>query len=83
MSDEIEETGSTEGDTSPVPKDLRAGLEADLKSAFNVTLIGTGTLPKVVCDSLVAFIGAGTPIAADLIVALGLEDPIQPEVPNE
>lgn len=83
MPDETAQTPAPEVETSSAPKDLRAELEADLKSEFNVNLSAAGTLPKVVCDSLVALLGASAPISADVMAALGLEDPNQPKVPNE
>ncbi len=83
MPDEIAHTHAPEVETSPAPKDLRAELEADLKSEFTANLSAAGTLPKVACDSLVALLGVSAPISADVIEALGLEDPTQPEVPNE
>jgi hypothetical protein len=83
MPDEIAHIPAPEVETSPAPKDLRAGLEADLKSEFTANLSAAGTLPKVACDSLVALLGASALITTDVITALGLEDPPQPEVPNE
>ena len=83
MPDETAETPEPEAETSPAPKDLRAELEADLKSEFNANLSAAGTLPKMACDSLVALLGASAPISADVTAALGLEDPSQPEAPNE
>lgn len=83
MQEEIAQTPAPKIEKSPAPKDLRAELEADLKSEFNANLSAAGTLPKVACDSLVALLGASAPISADVIAALGLEDPTQPEVPNE
>lgn len=70
-------------EASPAPKDLRAELQADLKSEFTANLSAAGTLPKVVCESLVALLGASGPTSADVIAALGLEEPTQPEVHNE
>jgi hypothetical protein len=32
---------------------------------------------------LVALLGASGPLSTDVIAALGVEDPTQPEVPNE
>jgi hypothetical protein len=63
--------------------DLRAELEADLKSEFTANLSAAGSLPKVVCDSLVALLSASGPTSAEVIAALSLEDPTQQEVPNE
>ncbi len=83
MPDETAHTSAPAVETSPPPKDLRAELEADLKTEFAANLSAAGTLPKVACDSLVALLGASAPISADVIAALGLEDPTQPEVPNE
>jgi hypothetical protein len=83
MPDEIAQTPTPVVETSSAPKDLRAELEADLKSEFTANLSAAGTLPKVACDSLVALIGASAPISADVIAALSLEDPTQPEVSNE
>ena len=83
MPDEIPHPSAPEVETSPAPKDLRAELGADLKSGFTTNLSAAGTFPKVACESLVALLGASGPISADVIAALGLEDPIQPEVPNE
>jgi len=83
MPDKTSQTPPPEVETSPAPKDLRAELEADLKSEFNANLSAAGTLPKVVCDSLVALLGASAPISADVFAALGSEDPTQPEAPNE
>jgi hypothetical protein len=83
MPDETAQTPASEAETSPAPKDLKAELAADLKSEFNANLSAAGTLPKAVCDSLVALLSASVPISADVIAALGLEDPTQPEVPNE
>lgn len=83
MPDEIAQTPTPEVETSSAPKDLRAELEADLKSEFKANLLAAGTLPKVASDSLVALFGAGGPTSADVIAALALEDPTQPEVPNE
>jgi hypothetical protein len=83
MPEKTAQAPAPETETSPAPTDLRAELEADLKSEFNANLSAAGTLPKAVCDSLVALLGARDPISADFIAALGLEDPTQPEVPNE
>jgi len=83
MPDETAQTPAPVVETSPAPKDLRAELEADLKSEFAANLSAAGTLPKVACDSLAALLGASAPISADVIAALGLEDPTQPEAPNE
>lgn len=83
MPDDMPHPTAPEVETSPAPKDLRAELQADLKSEFTANLSAMGTLPKVACESLVALLGASGPISADVITALGLEDPIQPEVPNE
>lgn len=66
-----------------LPKDLRAELDADLKSEFTANLSAAGILPKVACDALVALLGANGPISAEILAALGLEDPTHPEVPNE
>jgi len=68
---------------SSAPKNLRAELEAALKSEFTANLSAAGTLPKVACESLVALLGASGPISANVIAALALEDPVQPEAPNE
>lgn len=83
MPDEISHTPALQVETSPAPKDLRAELKADLKSEFAANLTAAGTLPKVACGSLVALLGASGPISADVIAALRLEDPTQPEAPNE
>lgn len=83
MTEKIPHLGASEVETNPAPKDLRVELEADLKSEFTANLSAAGTLPKVACNSLVALLGANGPISADVIAALGLEDPAQPEVPNE
>ena len=83
MPDEIAHTPAPGVETSPAPKDLRAELEADLKTEFAANLSAAGTLPRVTCDSLVALLGARCPISADVIAALGLEDPTQPEVTDE
>lgn len=83
MPDETPHPTAPEVETNPAPKDLRVELKADLKSEFTANLSAAGTLPKVACDSLVALLGASGPLSADVIAALGLEDPIQPEVPNE
>jgi len=83
MPDEIPHPHAPEVETNPAPKDLRAELEADLKSDFTANLSAAGTLPKVACESLVALLGASAPISADVIAALGLEDPTQPKAPNE
>jgi hypothetical protein len=82
MPAEIAYTPTPEVETSQAPKDLRAELEAALKSEFTANL-SAGTLPKVVCDSLVELLGASAPISANVIAALGLEGPTQPEVHNE
>lgn len=83
MPDEILLPPAPEVDTSSAPKDLRAELEADLKSAFTANLSAAGTLPQVACEALITLLGANGPTSADVIVALALEDPTQPEVPNE
>ena len=83
MPDESAQTPITEVETSPAPKDLRAELEADLKSEFNANLSAAGTLPKVVCETLVELLGASAPISGEVIAALSLEDPTQPEVASE
>lgn len=83
MPDEIPQPPAPEAETSPAPKDLREELEADLKSDFTANLSAVGTLPKVACEALVALLGASGPISADVIAALGLEDSIQQEVPDE
>lgn len=83
MPEEIQQPPAPEVETSSGPKDLRAELEADLKSEFTANLSAAGTLPKVACDSLVALLDARGPTSADVIAALALEDPTQPEVPHE
>ena len=83
MPDEPPHPLSPEVETSPAPKDLRAELEADLKSEFTANLSAAKTLPKVACESLIALLGASGPTSADVIAALALEDSTQPEVPNE
>jgi len=83
MPDQTAQTPAPEVEASQAPRDLRAELEADLKSEFIANLPGAGTLPKVACDSLVALLSASGPTSADVIAALALEDPTQPEVPNE
>ena len=83
MPDETPHPAAPEVETSPAPKDLRVELQADLKSEFTANLSAAGTLPKAACESLVALLDSSGPISADVIAALGLEDPIQPEVPNE
>jgi hypothetical protein len=83
MPDEISQSPAPEVETSPAPKDLRAELESDLKSEFTANLSAAETLPKVACDSLVALLGASSSSSADVIAALGLEDPPKPEVLNE
>lgn len=83
MPDEIPQPPAPEVESNATPKDLRAGLAADLKSAFTANLSAAGTLPKVASDALVALLAASAPISADVLAALGLEDPTQPEVPNE
>lgn len=83
MPDEILQPPAPEVDTSSAPKDLRVELEADLKSEFTTNLSVAGTLPKVACEALISLLGANGPTSADVIVALALEDPTQPEVPNE
>lgn len=83
MPDEFSQIPTPEVETGPAPQDLRAKLEADLRSEFNANLSAAGTLPKVVCDSLVGLLGASAPISTDVIAALGLEDPPQLVVPNE
>ena len=83
MPEEIARIPAPEVEMSPAPKDLRIDLEADLKSEFKANLSAAGTLPKVASDSLVALLGASGPTSADVIAALALEDPTQPEVPNE
>ncbi len=82
MPDDIPQPPALDIETSPTPKDLRAELEFDLKSEFTANLSAAKTLPKTACDSLVSLLGARSPIPADVIAALILEDPAQPEVPN-
>jgi len=83
MPDETAKTPAPDVEMRPAPNDLRAELGDDLKSEFNANLMASGSLPKVVCDSLVTLLGASSPVSADVIAALSLEDPTQPEVPNE
>lgn len=83
MPDEIQHPSTPEVEASSGPKDLRAELEADLKSEFAANLSAARTLPKVVCDSLVELLGSSGPTSADVLESLTLEDPTQPEVPNE
>lgn len=83
MPDEIQQPSTPEVEASSGPKDLRAELEADLKSEFAANLSAVRTLPKVVCDSLVELLGSSVPTSADVLESLTLEDPTQPEVPNE
>ena len=83
MPDEIQQPSSPEVEKSSGPKDLRAELEADLKSEFADNLLAVGTLPKVVCDSLVTLLGSSGPTSAEVLESLRLEDPAQPEVPHE
>jgi hypothetical protein len=65
------------------PMDLRAELQSNLESEFNTKLKATGTLPIAVTESLVALLAASGPTSADVIAALVLEDPIDPEVTSE
>lgn len=83
MPDEVQQPSTPEVETSSGPKDLRAELEADLKSEFAANLFAVGTLSIVVCDSLVALLGSSGPTSAEVLESLTLEDPTQPEVPNE
>ncbi|MES2922214.1 MAG: hypothetical protein V4819_11745 [Verrucomicrobiota bacterium] len=83
MPAEIPNPTAPEVEPSSSPKDLRAELQSDLKSEFAANLSAAGKLPKVVYESLVALLDANGPISADVIASLALEDPIQPEVPNE
>ena len=83
MPDETPQPAEPVAEVASLPKDLRAELEADLKSEFTANLSAAGTLPKVACDALVALLGVDGPISADVLAALGLEDPTKPEVPNE
>ena len=83
MPDEIPHIPAPEVDTSSGPKDLRVELETDLKLEFSAQLSAMGQLPKVTCESLVALLSACAPASADVIAALGLEDPTQPEASNE
>jgi len=83
MPDEVQQPSTPEAETSSGPKDLRAELEADLKSEFAANLSAVGTLPILVCDSLVTLIRSNGPTSAELLESLTLEDPAQPEVPNE
>jgi hypothetical protein len=80
---EIQQPSTPEVETSSGPKDLRAELEADLKSEFAANLSAVGTLPKVVCETLVALLGSIGPTSAEVLESLTLEEPTQPEVPNE
>jgi hypothetical protein len=82
MPDEIQQPSTPEVEASSGPKDLRAELEADLKSEFAANLSAAGRLPKVVCDSLVALLGSSGPTSAEVLESLRLEDPAQPEVPH-
>lgn len=83
MPNETPHPSAPEGEASPAPKDLRAELEADLKSEFTGRLSAAEKLPKAVCESLVALLGVSGPTSADVIDALALEDPAQPEEPND
>jgi hypothetical protein len=83
MPDEIQQPSTPEVEASSGPKSLRAELEADLKSEFAANLLAVGSLPKVVCDFLVELLGSSGPTSADVLESLTLEDPTQPEVPNE
>lgn len=83
MSNEIPQPRTPELEANPAVKDLRAELEADLKSEFAFNLAQNGTLPKVASESLVALLSANGPIAADVIALLALKDPEQLEEPNE
>ncbi|MCP9800253.1 hypothetical protein KBY67_05605 [Synechococcus sp. RedBA-s] len=83
MPEEVEQLSAPEGETSSGPKDLRAELEADLKTEFSANLSAVGTLPKVVCDSLVALLDSSAPASVEVLESLALEDPTQPEMSNE
>ena len=83
MPDEVQQPSTPEVETSSGPKDLRAELEADLKSEFAANLSAVGTLPKVVSDSLVALLSSSSPTSVEVLETLILEDPSQAEVPNE
>jgi hypothetical protein len=83
MPDEISQAGAPEIQASAAPKDLRAGLAADLRLAFSANLSASGALPKAASEGLVALLDASSPVPADVIAALKLDDPAQPEVPNE
>ena len=80
MPDETPQPPAPEVETSPAPKDLRAELEADLKSEFTANLWTAEGLPKVGRELLIELLGASGPTPADVLAALSLEDPDQPEV---
>jgi hypothetical protein len=83
MNDEIINKSEPNSEASPSPKDLRAQLAADLKAEFTANLSAVSGLPKVACASLVELLGNSTPTATDVIASLSLEDPKQPEIPDE
>lgn len=65
------------------PTDLRAQLLASLASQFNTELETNGTLPRTARESLIGLLDAEGPTSADVISALCLEDPTEPEATDE
>jgi hypothetical protein len=72
-----------EAEAKSTSRDLRTELQSNLESEFTAKLKATGTLPIAVTESLVVLLTASGPTSTDVIAALVLEDPIEPEVTSE
>jgi hypothetical protein len=83
MTSNIPNQPESEAESESAQRDLRSELQTDLVTQFEAKLNTNGTLPTVVSKALVALLSAQAPTSSDVIAALALEDPIEPEALNE
>lgn len=83
MPTETPKTPEPAPESKTAPRDLRAELEANLESAFTINLKAAETLPDAVSASLVALLTTSGPTSADVVAAIALDDPIEPEMSSE
>ncbi len=82
MSDHVAQNENSIAETQSGPKDLRAELQANLISNFSKNLYEAVSLPNAAYESLVTLLSNANTTSSDVIKALDLDDPSEPEVTN-
>ena len=83
MSEQAGQHDTSNVETQSASKNLRAELQADLSIEFAKNLNLAAALPNAACESLLALLSKGNSTTEDVIEALALEDPNEPEVSSE